>query len=44
MDEASEAEFLINCDGGSLRADFGYWGGEERKKLQSLRNGVSFLV
>ena len=28
----------------SLRTDFGYWGGEERKKLQSLRNGVSFLV
>ena len=28
----------------SLRADFGYWGGEKRKKLQSLRNGVSFLV
>ena len=28
----------------SLRADFGYRGGEKRKKLQSLRNGVSFLV
>ena len=28
----------------SLRADFGFWGGEKRKKLQSLRNGVSFLV
>ena len=35
---------LRNLDNDCLRADFGYWGGEKRKKLQSLRNGVSFLV
>ena len=41
MDYLSDICSYVGC---SLRADFGYWGGEKRKKLQSLRNGVSFLV